>query len=297
MKLVETLCLGASGFLLWSAIARADIVYVSTGDEILKFNSSGSSSVFATSASGANYPNLLTCDNSGNLYAGNEGSPPDIEKFTPSGVGSVYVGSVPGYSSWGLAFDNSGNLYVADQAVNSIGKFTPAGTGTTFASINDPLGLAFDNAGNLYAVSGTADTIMRFNSSGVGSVFASGLISPVGLAFDSSGNLYVAEASINTILKINSSGVGSVFATAGLDSPRSLAFDSSGNLFVENANINHTASNTIMEFTPNGVGSVFASGLEFPEGIAIVPEPSTGAICVAGAVVWLSRTRGKSKKR
>jgi sugar lactone lactonase YvrE len=278
--------------LLCTTQARADDIYISSGNSILKFNSNGAMSHFANVSLG--FPNGLAFDSSGNLYSGNLSSSADtIEKFDPAGLGSIFVSSgLNGHAldPQGLAFDKAGNLYVANNGFNTVSKFNSSGAGSIFVpSVNDPYGIAFDRSGNLYVATGVYGTVMKFDSSGVGSVFAAtGLTDPVGLAFDSGGNLYVADGLANRIMKFNPAGVGSVFATAGLDSPRSLAFDSSGNLFVVNASINHTTSNTIMEFNPSGAGSVFASGLVFPEGIAIIPEPSACVLLATAAGMLLA---------
>ncbi|HVM61502.1 MAG TPA: hypothetical protein VMV72_11620, partial [Verrucomicrobiae bacterium] len=152
--------------------------------------------------------------------------------------------------------------------INSAGSVT---TFTTASSgLNYPGGLAFDNSGNLFvANSGGGNgnsTIQEFTPNGVGTVFATaGLSYPVALAFDSGGNLFVANDGNNTIEEYTSNGSGTVFATAasGLDYPGDLAFDSSGNLYVPNYN------NTILKFGANGSVSVFAtSGLDNPGGLA-----------------------------
>jgi DNA-binding beta-propeller fold protein YncE len=94
----------------------------------------------------------------------------------------------------GLAFDQSGNLYVGSEGSNSILKIDPAGNMSTFASTPLPIGLAFDKAGNLYVANNAAYTVTEFNPSGNGSVFLnlrSEPYYPNFLAFDSSGNLYI----------------------------------------------------------------------------------------------------------
>ena len=51
-----------------------------------------------------------------------------------------------------MAFDKSGNLFVADEGTGALYKFTPAGVRTTFAlGLPVPVGVAFDSAGNVFA--------------------------------------------------------------------------------------------------------------------------------------------------
>ena len=107
----------------------------------------------------------------------------------------------------------------------------------------------------LYVSNSNNDTIEKFTSGGVGSVFASsGLISPIGLAFDSAGNLYAANNGNNTIEKFTPGGVGSVFASSGLSSPLFLAFTNDAGV-------------------PLGLP---------PQGVSVVPEPSTWALFALG---------------
>jgi hypothetical protein len=101
---------------------------------------------------------------------------------------------------YGLAFDTSGNLYVANSGtngalVNTIVKFTPAGLRSTFASatngLSRPTGLAFDSAGNLFVANLGNGTIVKLTPDG-GSVFASGLNSPTSIAVFPGLNLWSA---------------------------------------------------------------------------------------------------------
>ncbi len=98
--------------------------------------------------------------------------------------------------------------------------------------LDDPIGLAFDSSGNLYVANNANNTIEKFDSNGNGTVFASsGLDNPAGLAFDSGGNLYVANFNANDIEKFDASGQGSVFAlSTDAFEPTGLAFSSSGDL-------------------------------------------------------------------
>jgi sugar lactone lactonase YvrE len=192
---------------------------------------------FATATSGLDGPVGMAFDRAGNLYVANQtksttGTTSTIEKFTPAGVGSVFIPNTAGLGTpSGLAFDSAGNLYVANDLNNTILKFSstgsPLGTlsnGST--GLSGPDGLAFDAAGNLYVASSNSNAIVKFTSLGVASVFAnSGLSTPVGLAFDSAGNLYAANSGNGTVEKFSSSGSPSAFATGfGFGSPEYLAF-------------------------------------------------------------------------
>jgi len=178
----------------------------------------------------------------------------------------------------GMAFDASGNLFVADQNSMTIDKVTPGGTVSTFASNSNLWGvsfLAFDSQGNLYASTGHG--VDKITPNGTLSVFASkGLSTPTGLAFDANGDLFVANSGNGTISEITSNGNVSLFAS-GFSNPQGLAFDSNGNLFVANMGTN-IRNGTISEVTPNGTVSTFVgSGLSFPRGVAVIPDIATPA--------------------
>jgi sugar lactone lactonase YvrE len=165
------------------------------------------------------------------------------------------------------------DVYEADFSSNSILKFTPTGTKTTFASgLNGPYGVAFDSAGNLFEADFGSGAIFKFTPTGTKSAFASGLNGPIGLVFDSFDNLFETDFNSGTIFKFTPTGTKSAFAS-GLSGPVGLVFDSSGNLFEADFN-----SGNIFKFTPTGTKSVFASGLNGPIGLVF---DSAGNLFVA----------------
>ena len=142
----------------------------------------------------------------------------------------------------GLAFDQLGNLYVADILNNTIRKVTPAGVVTTLAG----------TAG----IAGSADGIgpaAQFNQ-------------PDGMAIDSGGNLYVADYGNDTIRMVTPAGVVTTLAgVAGVAGsangtgngalfmgPRAVTLDPAGNLYVSDG------SSTIRKIAPGGVVSTLA---------------------------------------
>ena len=205
----------------------------------------------------------------GDIYVSRCCGTEEIDRVTPDGSRTVFAATGL-QSPMDLAFDRSGNLFVANYGSNSIEEFTPAGVGTVFASTGQygPSNLAFDAAGNLFVSISGNNTILKFNPSGVGSVFAStGLSNPQGLAFDRFGSLFVANNGDNTIRRFTPAGAGSVFASSVFSGsifnlPSVLAFDSGGNLFAGNF------VTTIVRFTPSGTKSAFATVPSEVEGLA-----------------------------
>lgn len=151
-------------------------------NDIVKITPGGLQSHFA-SVGGAG---ALVFNSSGYLFAGT--STNTIVKFAPGGAESVYYSGLP-YVPLSMAFDAAGDLYEAD-ANGSIYEITASGTLHSFAmGLSGPEGLAFDSSGNLFVALAGANSIDEYiGNNGILSpvpvVFASGLASPTKLIFD-----------------------------------------------------------------------------------------------------------------
>jgi len=202
-------------------------------------------------------PNGIAVDGQGNVYV-SEGSSTDdnrIRKISPAGVVSLFAGrgrmgftngvglmasfSTPG----GMAFDQQGNLYVADQYNNAIRKITPSGMVSTLSG-----------NGKQGAVNGPIDSA-EFNV-------------PADVTIDPLGNIYVADNYNALIRKISPAGMVSTLAgninQTGIDngtgtaaqfvSPQALVADAQGNVY-ETDGINNSS---IRKITPAGVVTTLA---------------------------------------
>ena len=162
-----------------------------------------------------------------------------------------------------LAFDHSGNLFVADHAAQTIFKLTPDGIRSVFVAgirLSEGNGLACDAVDNLFVLSPSGEyhvggTILKFSSDGTRSTFATDLGLPYSLAIDPSGNLFVSDWDTGSIYKLTPKGEKSTFATTEI-AAKILACDQAGNLFA-GVPLKHS----IFKYELGGGKSDFATGI------------------------------------
>jgi sugar lactone lactonase YvrE len=201
-----------------------------------------------------NFPGELAFDRNRNLYFCDQYNN-YVHKIDTSGIITTIAGNgTGGYSGdygpataaklsgpFGIAIDNSGNIYIADlgnsciRKINSSGIITTiAGTGiagysgdngpATAAQLKYPRGIAFDTIGNLYIADCINHCVRKIDITGIITTFAgtgiagySGndsaanaakLDEPYGIAIDVFGNIYISDASeYSTIRKVSTDGV------------------------------------------------------------------------------------------
>jgi len=178
-----------------------------------------------------------------------------------------------------VAYDASGNLYIADAANDVIRKVSTSGTITTIAGAGEP----------------------GFGGDG-GPATDAYLDTPTGVAVDASGNIYIADSHNQRIRKVTGTIISTVAGTgvmgfsgdggdataAKLALPSAVAADASGNLLIADTNnhrIRKVAGGIISSVAGNGEelyagdgGPATAASLDLPIGIAV---DATGQIYIA----------------
>jgi streptogramin lyase len=243
------------------ALDKAGNLYFTSLNSVFKLDTSGVLTLIAgnsrpgytgdggpATAATLNGPEGVAVDGSGNVYIA-DSTNNVIRVVSPAGVITTFAGNgIPGYAGdyglainaqlllpSGLAFDGSGNLYIADSGNNVIREIAPDGTITTFAgdsfqgyvgdagvanaaALNVPTDVTVDASGNVY-IADTGNSVIRevmisngyiFTIAGNGTSGYSGdtfvatsaqLYAPRGVAVDSAGNIYIAEFGDNRIRK------------------------------------------------------------------------------------------------
>jgi len=199
-----------------------------------------------------NYVEEVAVDTAGNLLVV-DSSNQRVRKIDASQMVTTFAGGYVGdggaptaaslnlgYIGGRIAFDPSGNLYVADTLKNRVRKVSTTGVITTFAgtglsgssgdgglataaTLNQPVGLAIDRNGNVFIADN--GVIRKVDSNGTITTFVSTIpvlapwgatidVPPAfnGLAIDAQGNLYSSSFGYGLVFKISPGGTGSVIA-------------------------------------------------------------------------------------
>ena len=212
---------------------HAQVINTVAGTAIPGFNGNN---IAATSAQ-LNNPIGAAYDAAGNLYISDNANQ-RIRKVNSTGIITTIMGnSSAGYTGdggvdtlaqlnnpRGMAFDVSGNMYIADAGNNCIRKISPNHIVTTIAG-NGQSGFSGDG----------------------GLAVAAQLNYPSSVAADVFGNIYIADLNNQRIRKIDASGIITTYAgtgvqgyngdtiqavTAKLNNPMGIAVDAAGNLFI-----------------------------------------------------------------
>lgn len=181
-----------------------------------------------------------------NLYVANASN---VTVYAPGS--STVLRKIAGLEPAALAFDSSGNLYVAnDSGKGNVAVFAPRATvpaRSITQKVSKPRTLAVDSSDNLYVANG-------YFSVGVYGPGSSTLLRtlksfyPISISFDAKENVYVGRTSgpyggVGSRVVVFAHGNSKVVRTiaTGVSDPQSLAVDAGGTLYVADTNLNAVA--------------------------------------------------------
>lgn len=241
---------------------------------------------------GLSNPSGIKLGPDGFLYVANRGSGV-VGRYSTAGTGNATF--LTGLSApFGIAFDGSGDMYVASyQSSNSVRKYSANGSPlnmTYITGLPKAEGLAFDPAGNLYVSDFQLGTVSKYGPTGtlIDANFITGLSGPTALAIDANSNLFVSQYSSGRVGKYtaSTSSFNSSFIS-GYAEPEGIVVNSDGSLLVASLAggrvQKYDASGTLVNANfITGVGSAYAMTGPALFTPAVVPEPSTYVMALAG---------------
>jgi len=190
---------------------------------------------------------------------------------TIAGTGSVGNADGPGESAsfncpWGIAYDASGALLVADCYNRLIRKISPDKTVSSYtipvlvggANFYSPYDIAIDAITHNIYVTDFNEHLLRMDPSGNMSVILVDTMPLAGIAVSPDGkNLFISNNTLGTIIKTDIDGQNPTTFTTGLTTPRNIIFNNKGDMFVAA----YPAS--IYGISATGVASPVATDPEF----------------------------------
>ncbi len=217
-------------------------------------------------------------------------------KWGTSGTGNGQFQSLVG-----LAVDTAGNVYVTDDSLHRVQKFSSTGTyltkwgsnGTGNGQFNRPQGVAVDTTGNVYVADTDNHRVQKFTSTGTyltqWGTYGTGngqFNRPFYVSVDATGDVYVADTGNHRVQKFSSTGTyltqwGSNGTGNGqFKSPQGVAVDTPGNVYIAD-----TGNHRVQKFTSAGTyltqwgTNGTANGqFDYPRGVAV--DPTSGNVHV-----------------
>jgi streptogramin lyase len=210
------------------------------------------------------------------------------QTVTVSQAGAIYVAAAPvlittGLSNpTGVAIDNSGNVYIADNGHLAIKKWTATNnTVSTLISMpapsQNPWGVAVDGAGIVYFGLEHYGTVYQWTpaTSNLTAIMNQPPSSAFGVAVDDAGNVYVADGQ-SSIREWKASDGSVTSVGTGLTTPYGIAVDAAGNVYFTDGNNSALRKWSVAS---NTVSTLVSSGLNNPRGVAV---DQAGNVYIAG---------------
>lgn len=275
---------------------------------ILRYDADGSNPtvLIAPAGGGLDQPHRARIGPDGLLYVASAGSDQILRYHAGTGAFvDVFAGSESGLDyPVDFVFRPDGYLYVSSQANNAILRYN-ATTGTLDtgwiaqdASISAPSGIAFDQAGNLYVSGRFSYNLARFDAAtGAHELTFGNVPFALGLALLPDGRLLAASGYGNTVEAFanpDSATPTQSTLVSGLDFPVGLEIDPlTGQLLVANYGDSSISRHALADGAALGLfaDGGLLSGPNYFTVLTSVPEPSTTAALIGGAILLTTATR------
>lgn len=207
-------------------------------------------------------------------YSGDGGEAINAELAWPLGMavdpdGNLYIDDYDNYCVRKVDADGIITTVAGDGTSGSSGDGGPA----TAARLSGPGSVAFDSSGNMYIADSGNVCVRKVDTDGVITTVANDpqFSLPISVAVDNNDDLYIADRSNNCVFKMDSdgnittvagtpgesgySGDGGPATAAKLNAATSISYDGSGNLFIADP------SNNVVRKVENGSGEAAEPGL------------------------------------
>jgi gliding motility-associated-like protein len=254
---LQVTSLHALGTIIWYRDGAAVATVTGTNSFSQSFRTVAGGHGFGNGANQL-YPWGLFVDSVGNLYA-SDLQDARVQKWAPGagqgvtvagGNGEGNAASQLGRDPRGIAVDQAGNVYVADEDNSRVQQWAPgAREGTTVAGghgqgdaadqLSNPFGVTLARNGDLYIADGNV-RIVKWPPGAITGVpvltAANGIILPWSTGFDGAGNLYVEEAagSVAEYAPGAVSGISLGNLSGLMFSPTGMFVDHGGDVYIDN---------------------------------------------------------------
>lgn len=262
------------------------------------------------------YARDMKTDSSGDVFFINQ-QPNSLEEATPAAKLSTVAGDGPNLftgdggpaaqatfaSPHAIAFDQQGNLYLADTNNNRVRRISAMGTVSTVAGaggpdydqdpacspdqnsfLRNPLGVAVDASGDIFIADTGKNRVLKIAPDGTQSTVAAGLSGPQGVFLDAAGDIFITDTGNSALRKISPGGNIQTLWTGG--AMGSMALDTARNLFFSTGTSVERLSHTTGIISPvAGTGEfTFSAAPGFTSGIEEIAEASAIALDTAGSI-------------
>jgi trimeric autotransporter adhesin len=241
-------------------------------------------------------------------FSGDGGPATNAELYLPTDVavdvtGNIYIADNDNNRI--RKIDTSGTIItIAGDASNG---YSGDGVQATTSSLTYPYGVAVDDSGNVYIADDGNLRIRKVNTSGIINTIAGNgyqgysgdggpatdaeLSSPSNVMFDASGNIFISDDGNQRIREVTTSGIINTFAGNGISgfsgdggpataaefyNPENLTLDNSGNVYVIDNGNSRIRKITATETT--GINNLS----QVSDELNIYPVPNTGCFTITG---------------